>query len=348
MDVFISTRKIRASDFAYAHDAMVVVQHGADDEANGTNLAAAYAAAKLLKPGGSALASDNRAAVVIPPGTYTLSEELELDEQFVDLIGMVPATIHHRQDDDIDSYIDATGGAYYRPPATVVQYNQTATSSGVIKQSVNDVKLSDFAITNPAITGNSTGGALLIDTSDNTASTYRNMYFYTMRPGGGNSWRCCVFAAQHLNGYWENCAGNASAFRVNTNYQMNAVMVRCSGGPFSFGGDAAGTASIDGKFYDCVCTGLYKDSDGTRHNGFAGFGGCDNTGMPIGATAEFHGIRTGDNSLALNHDFAGKIFDSIVGKNSCAGDWQAGASAQQKGPAVEAGPLVDQVRCGKF
>lgn len=52
------------------------------------NLALKYAAAKTLTPGGNALSSTNRATLIIMPGNYSLSEELVIDAEFVDILGL--------------------------------------------------------------------------------------------------------------------------------------------------------------------------------------------------------------------------------------------------------------------
>ena len=54
----------------------------------GDDLAAKYTAAKALTPNGSAKSATNRASLIIFPGNYTLSAELAIDEEFVDLIGL--------------------------------------------------------------------------------------------------------------------------------------------------------------------------------------------------------------------------------------------------------------------
>ena len=55
-------------------------------EENGTALDDAYTAAKALTPYGDALADDNRAWVVVAPGTYDTT--LVMDEQFVNVVSL--------------------------------------------------------------------------------------------------------------------------------------------------------------------------------------------------------------------------------------------------------------------
>lgn len=54
----------------------------------GDDIAAKYAAAKLLTPGGNALSATNRAYLVIMPGVYPLTAQWEIDAEFVDVIGL--------------------------------------------------------------------------------------------------------------------------------------------------------------------------------------------------------------------------------------------------------------------
>lgn len=73
----------------YPSDSVVVVLHGADAAANGLNLLAAYTAACALTPGGAALSATNRAALLIPPGTYLLPAGVgwAINTDYVDVIG---------------------------------------------------------------------------------------------------------------------------------------------------------------------------------------------------------------------------------------------------------------------
>lgn len=54
----------------------------------GDDLVAKYAEAKALTPGGNALSRTNRATFTILPGSYTISEDFEIDTNFVDVIGI--------------------------------------------------------------------------------------------------------------------------------------------------------------------------------------------------------------------------------------------------------------------
>lgn len=66
----------------------IIVAVTNDDDENGTNLLTAYAAAKLLTPNGAALSATNRATVIVPPGVYKLSVQLDVDTEFVDIVSL--------------------------------------------------------------------------------------------------------------------------------------------------------------------------------------------------------------------------------------------------------------------
>ena len=75
--------------FKVTASAYVVVETTDNAVTNGTNLIAAYAAAKALTPNGQALGSDNRAVVLVPPGKYDLGMgQLDMDTQYIDLVGL--------------------------------------------------------------------------------------------------------------------------------------------------------------------------------------------------------------------------------------------------------------------
>lgn len=83
--------------------ACVLVQDSGNNTTNGTNLIAAYAAAKLLTPGGNALSATNPAYVLLMPGTYDVGAcsnsdgtfpnyGMKLDGEHIYIVGLGPAT----------------------------------------------------------------------------------------------------------------------------------------------------------------------------------------------------------------------------------------------------------------
>ena len=61
---------------------------------DGANLLAAYTAAKALTPNGAALSATNRAVVFLPPAVYNTGTGLQLNAQYVDIIGLSPDASH--------------------------------------------------------------------------------------------------------------------------------------------------------------------------------------------------------------------------------------------------------------
>ncbi len=105
-------------------DATIVVRRGSTNTISGTNLLAAYTAAKALTPGGAALSDSNKARVVVPPGTYDLGTTpfaLDIDTDYVDVVSL--GCICRRKDRDTIQYPPTViqgacyggGTAYYSP-----------------------------------------------------------------------------------------------------------------------------------------------------------------------------------------------------------------------------------------
>lgn len=71
------------------NDAFIVVRTSADPVANGTALLAAYVATKALTPNGSAIDANNRATLLVPPGTYDFgATPLVMDTEGVNVVGI--------------------------------------------------------------------------------------------------------------------------------------------------------------------------------------------------------------------------------------------------------------------
>jgi len=62
----------------------IMVEPTTTASTNGERLAAAYTDAKAL----SGLSATSRATVLVPPGHYTLAADLEMDTQYVDIVGI--------------------------------------------------------------------------------------------------------------------------------------------------------------------------------------------------------------------------------------------------------------------
>ncbi|WP_448579279.1 hypothetical protein [Thermosphaera sp.] len=118
-------------------DRYVIVEQGlADDAARGTALKTAYATAKTMSP-----SETSQVWVLIPPGAYDVGTSgLVLDTAWINISGLVPAKVAN------------AGRANMVLEPTVLIYGAvSATNSGVIKQTANNVCIRDIEIKNTAI-----------------------------------------------------------------------------------------------------------------------------------------------------------------------------------------------------
>jgi hypothetical protein len=168
----------------------------------GDNLAAKYAEAKAKSPSAS-----NRITVFIIPGTYSLSSELSIDAEFVDLVGL---------------------GAQFQSPAVIV-------SNNTLNVKANNVRISGISVGTQAfkcesnkplhVFENCVGGNSSF--SQSTASgTYINCV-------AGN----LSFGYATASGVFINCNGGSSCFGV---FGSSGQFTNCRGGNSSFGNTTSG------------------------------------------------------------------------------------------------------------
>lgn len=267
-----------------APDAMVTVRRGGSDAESGESLAAAYAAAKTLKPGGNALSATNRACVMIPPGRYNLPPltnlpSLTLDAEYVDLIGMA----------------DTPAGTW------VTAFGNNGETSPTVLQTADDVHLMGFTVHQR---NNQAGNHNYVIDAANAASVYRFMHFRNAQP---SKYSMSVHAVEDLAGLWEFCEGDNWSWRLAGEYELSATMRDCVAGDYSFGTDANPGASITGTFQRCV-------------GGDRSFGGCVTDGCDIAAGAVFEDCKGGDRCWALGMEFAGTA-RRCIGGDGCFGGY---------------------------
>lgn len=253
----LEDQSVTAAKMGYAHDAIVIVQHGANDVANGTNLKAAYTAAKSLTPGGSALATDNRAVVYVPAGRYDFgSTAFDVDTDFIDLIG--DGTCRKLENGEISfpcsklicdtdtEVVNVTARDIHMRGFAIEQETNEATKRGLVIDNVNACDRGRFV--DIGITMQATGHYAIDDGTNTTISAY-----------------------------FEQCHSLATLLRPSA---LSGTCIRCTGGPSSF--EAFGTPS--GTFEDCITTGnygfggygtasgIFKRCSVTGNGGFGGFG----------------------------------------------------------------------------
>lgn len=218
-------------------DAYIVVEDAATDSARGTNLKAAYTAAKSLTPGGSALSATNRAVVIVPAGRYDFgSTALDVDTDFVDFVGVGEC----RRSED---------GTLRMPDTALI----CDTDDEVVNVTARDVHMSGFHI----IHETAAKVGLRIDEA-NAADRARFVDIGITNNGvldqavddGTNT---------DIGSYFENC--HTVSNLLGECATVSGTLVYCSGGDDSFAG-AGYVAS--GTFIDCHVEGV---------NGFAGSGG---------------------------------------------------------------------------
>jgi hypothetical protein len=153
---------------------------------SGDSISSKYAAAKLLTPNGSALSSTNRASLIILPSSYTLSAELAVNGEFVDVIGL---------------------GAQTQRPAVVITGNTLNVSANNVRVSGISVGTQAFKIsTNKPLQvfENCVGGDNSFGKYDDTASgTFTNCVGAT---------DCFAGNGGIASGTFTNCTGGLDSF----------------------------------------------------------------------------------------------------------------------------------------
>ena len=261
----------------------IAVDVSADDAVtNGANLLAAYAASKLLTPNGAALAANNRAVVLIPPGRYDLgTTPLILDTQFVDL--------------------DGVSGD---PKHVLITSAVTATNSGTIVQSANDIRVRAVTVQNTASTRQN------YDNSDASAYAPQGAYALTV-------WEDVTFD------------DNNSSWSMRHGVEYSGTFVGCTGGDYSFGGSLGG-GSASGTFTNC--TGGDYSFGGSLGGGSASgtFTGCTGGHSAFGgygsASGTFTNCTGGDDGAFGGYGHASGTFTNCTGGSLAFGGYGGTAS----------------------
>lgn len=287
----------------YSPDATVVVKQGATDAENGTAFEAAYAAATQLTPGGNALSSTNRAAVIIPPGQYNLAD-FALDAEFVDLIAMFPQP--GKLPTGWSPGDDLAAGDWQGHSTTF--YGASEEFSGVLVQQADDVRMLGFAINNTrSQLGLQDAHGLSIEATNNAPSLYIDMTFWHTGSAGKDSGG--VQSDGHFDGTWIRCVnGGGGGFRphiASETAEMRASMFDCVAGTYSYGGDGNGAGSVGALFVRCL-------------GGGQCFMACGANGTPIDADTLCIDCEAGDDSYGIGVLVEG-TFIRCRGKQACFG-----------------------------
>lgn len=232
---------------------------------NGDSLAAKYAAATLLTPGGNPLSATNRATLVIMPGNYSLSEELVIDTDYVDILGLGSIKLERGCVTAVTLSINTINitANDTRVKGISVEGQNFKIGNNLPNQIIEDCigtgygSFGDFGSTSSGTFINCVGGnasfnhfgtssGLFINCSCGWASFGASGYAsgsFINCTGGYNSFGGYGIA----NGSFKNCICTSS-YGFGGYGTANGYFVGCSSGPYGFGG----IGSASGSFIDCV------------------------------------------------------------------------------------------------
>jgi len=240
----------------------------------GDNLLEKYTYAKRLTPNGSILSAQNRATLLIYPGTYSLGNvSLILDTDYVDVIG-------------------STSNA----DSIVIKSN--VTNSSAIVHEANDVVIKNISVT----TTGANGYAYQASGVNSNLSRCENVKFIA----GPNN------IATNINRVYNGTYKDCVATGMLNFFTALGVFINCSGGRLSFGGnvsEAPGTfincTAEDGSFggYYGAASGIFTECVGTSSNFGGGYGAASGT---------FNRCIGGSSSFGANGIASGSFIDCIL------------------------------------
>ena len=247
---------------------------------NGQNFIDAYNYAKTLTPNGQALSSTNRVAIILQPGNYTLTAELAINTQYVDIIGLgaqklrrgaIPAviiggnTLNVTANDvrvqgisvgtqafktsanlPLQIFEDCVGGA-----ATFIASILSGTFINCIGGN-NSFGASSQSIPNPTANGTFINCVADNGFGGDTTGLFVNCEAKNVAGGTGS-----FSTGKTADGTYINCESAAPRSFGSTSLGSipgiaSGTFTNCTAGNNSFGGGSGSTAT--GKFYQCRLT----------------------------------------------------------------------------------------------
>lgn len=323
----------------YDNYSYVIVRTGVDSTGaevntflqNGINLIAAYNAAKLLTPNGSALSATNRVAVLVPPGRYDLGANLiNANTEYVDLIGLgdspedvvingvlVPGTLVQSANNMI---IKGVTLKYSGPNPIGVAYLPTNTFSST--------KMENVILDGNGVNGVTPANDGLLEFS----GTYKNVKAVNY---AGNAWDNIINGTVFIG-----CTCDGPGFAVTASI-IAATMTDCeatSGFGETIGGGVFArckTTSGDGFGTVADCIGTFTDCH-VAGNGF-GVSGCNGSYVncsavgsafgylplvvgPYSINGQYIGCRAGDSSFGSGFCTRSGYFKDCIGGDLSFGD----------------------------
>jgi len=232
----------------------IIVKVANDPVINGNNLLEAYRNAKNTKPNNQVLDENNRLSIIIPPGNYDLgTQSLVLDTNFIDIIGSTTDRNNH-----------------------YIYSNVFLQSRGVIKQTINNVKIKNLRVKNTnntfVVGGLVTDPAVYLPASTTVGTNgteIENVFFECIE---GNSYSTAITAPtsyfQYDGKYTKVTTGSRSFDYISNHailtdcdsignysygsstYGIDGILIRCKGQNYSFGYGSHGACF--GTLRDCI------------------------------------------------------------------------------------------------
>jgi hypothetical protein len=188
----------------------------------GDNLAAKYAEAKAKSP-----SATNRVTLFIVPGTYSLSSELAIDAEYVDIVGL---------------------GAQFQSPAVIVTNNTLNITANDVRVSGISVGTQQFKIGNNKslqVFENCTGGIGSFGTSQGSVVSGKFTNCVGLEESFGGT-------GGTASGVFTNCSAAAGSFGGGVpEADASGVFLNCSAGGSSFGGGPGDDGNLTGKLISC-------------------------------------------------------------------------------------------------
>ena len=334
----------------YDNYSYVIVRTGVDSTGaenntflqNGTNLIAAYNAAKLLTPNGGALSATNRVAVLVPPGRYDLGANfINADTEYVDLIGLG------------DSPEDVVINGVLMPGTFVQDANDMIIKGVTLKYSgpnpagvaylpISGGNYSNTKMENVILDGNGVNGVTPVnDALLEFNGTYKNVRAINY---AGSAWDNIINGAVFIEctcdgpGFAET-AGIGTATMIDCEaasgfgvYIGGGVFTRCKttiGDGFGAGVDCIGTFTdchVAGNGFGVVgCNGSYVNCSAVG----SAFGYLPLVGGPYSIDGQYIGCRAGDSSFGSGLCTRNGYFKDCIG-----GDFSFGDGNNPTGSAI--------------
>ena len=276
----------------------IIVKGKGTPSENGLEFSSKYILAKNMSPNGSVKSANNRVKIIVFPGEYSFSGDIEFDTEFVDIISIT---------NNADIIIKSTGNCIV---------------------SANDVYIKGInTLTKALYTINSTNSLLKLENCEggdgsfgNGSGTYTNCIggIGSFAGNGGiasGTFINCIAKAYSFGGNTGSGNGTASGKFINCESKgdfsfgkrtVSGTFINCKSGSYSFGqsGGTPNGETVSGTFTNCTAGGF----------SFGGNGNCTASGVFTNCTAGDYSFG-GYNGIA-----SGTFIECVGGLQSFAGE----------------------------